>query len=183
MPNVLTRAVLDEYEGLLGERDDALFVQPVGMSVGEVNAFRVRLADSGLRMQLLRGRLAMRVLEARGLTGAESIFAGPAAVIVPTGESSSGDAAVSAAKLVAQWRKEAKTELPALKGGLVDGTVLDAQSAARLESMPGRAELFSRISGQLLAPGARLASQILAPGRAVAGAVKAHADAQAGPEA
>ena len=83
------------------------------------------------------------------------------------------EAAIVAAKVVAAWRKASGSALPAIKGGLLEGSVLDRETAQRLEKMPGRRELQARIAGQIVAPARRLASVLGAAGGALAGAIRA----------
>ncbi len=174
MPNLLNVAIHKEYEALFSGNLDALFVQPLGMAVEDDNEFREKLAESHLRMQVLKGSLARRVLEARGLSNIGPIFAGPAAVIV--GEPGKGVdcAAVAASKIVAAWRKQKSAELPVIKGGVLEGALLGADAAKRLDKLPGKRELQARIAAQIMAPGARLAGQIKASGGRIAGAIKTH---------
>lgn len=174
MPNLVNTTIVSEYEELFGGSLDALFVQPLGLGVDEVNEFRARLGESNLRMQVVKNSLARRVLSDRGLADLDSLFDGPSAVILPEADADVDAAAITAAKVVAQWRKDAGTELPALKGGVMEGEVLDADKAKALEKMPGRAELQSLIVGQILGPGRKLAAQIIGPGGSIAGAVKTH---------
>jgi large subunit ribosomal protein L10 len=174
MPNILNVTIHKEYEALLGGNLDALFVQPLGMTVAADGAFRGKLAESNLRMQVLKGALALRVLEARGLSNVGPIFAGPVAVIVAEPGKGVDSAAVAASKVVSAWRKAKSAEFPVIKGGLLEGSVLGAAEAVRLEKMPGKREVQARIAAQILAPGARLNSQIRAAGGRIAGALKAH---------
>ena len=71
MPNVVNTAITEEYEQLLGNGLDVLFVQPVGLDVESNNSLRSKLAESQLRMQLLKGSLARRVLAGASLEGGE----------------------------------------------------------------------------------------------------------------
>jgi large subunit ribosomal protein L10 len=173
MPNTLNKAIVSEYETLFEGDLDAIFVQPVGMSVDEANTFRAKLAEDNLAMRVVRGRLAARVLEAKGVTGVDEMFAGPSALISSTDKDADA-VAISAAKVVAAWKKESGTTLPAIKGGFLEGEVLDAAAADKLKTMPSRPELMSRLSGQIIAPAGRLASQLTAAGGRIAGAVKTH---------
>jgi large subunit ribosomal protein L10 len=173
MPNTLNKAIISEYETLFEGDLDGLFVQPVGMTVEEANTFRARLAEEKLAMRVVRGRLAARVLESRGVTGLDEMFAGPSALISSTDDAADA-VAISAAKAVAAWKKDSGTKLPEIKGGFLEGEVLDAAAADNLKTMPGRPELMSRISGQVIAPAAKLAGQITAAGGRIAGAVKTH---------
>jgi len=174
MPNLINVAIHAEYEKLFSGTVDGIFVQPLGMSVADVDDFREKLAGSKLSMHVLKGSLARRVLEARGLAGVQPFFAGPAAFIGPAAGQSVDAAAIVASKLLAEWRKSSGKDLPALKGGVLEGQVLDQRAAAGLERMPGRREVLARIAGQIVGPGRSLASQLPAAGGRLAGALKTH---------
>jgi len=174
MPNVLNESIHKEYEKLFEGDLGGLFVQPLGLSVADVNAFRTRLAEANLRMLVLKGSLARRVLEARGLSNAGPLFDGPAAVILALEGKQVDAPAIVASKVVAAWRKKTNKDLPAIKGGLLDGALLDPAAATRLEKMPGKKEIQARIAGQIVGPGRKLAAQLIAGGGRIAGAVKTH---------
>ena len=174
MPNIVNVAIHAEYEKLFAGTIDGLFVQPLGLSVDDVDAFREKLAAGKLRMQVLKGSVAQRVLAARGLTNLEAVFQGPAAIILAQEGAGVDCAAIAASRTLAAWLKESGKELPALKGGVLEGQLLDRKAAAGLAKMPDKRELQARIAGQILAPGRRLASQLQAGGARLAGAVKAH---------
>lgn len=174
MPNTINVAIHAEYERLFTGSLDGIFVQPLGMSVADVDAFREKLAENRLSMRVLKGSLARRVLESRGLAGVAPFFEGPSAFIGPAEGQSVDAAAITASKLLAEWRKGSGKELPALKGGVLEGQVLDGRAAAALEKMPGKREIQARISGQITAPGRRLAGQLVAGGGKLAGALSTH---------
>ncbi len=177
MPNLLNIAINKEYETLLGQSQDMLFVQPLGMTVADVTAFRNKLAEQHLRMRVVKGSLARRVLEARGLSNLGPLFEGSAALITAADGQSVDCVAIAASKAVHAWKKPVgkadPKPLPVIKGALLDGVLLGAQDAIRLQAMPGRAELMSRISAQITAPGRRLAGQVIASGGRLAGALTA----------
>lgn len=174
MPNILNEAIATEYEALIGGSDDLLFVQPVGMSVGDADRFRRKLAERSLRMRVIKGSLARRALAGRGLTETGALFDGPSAVITAAPGERVDGVAITAAKLLAAWLKESGGELPAFKGGLLDGELLDGARAKSLQKMPGKPEVLATISGQILGPGRRLSGQLIAGGARIAGAVKTH---------
>ncbi len=175
MPNAVNEAIKDEYNGILAEDVDVLFVQPVGMDVMDSNAFRVKLAEQNLRMQLLKNSLAKQVLADRGFDQTDYLFDGPAAAILALTDDVDA-AAIAASKVVAAWKKETKTELPEVKGGLLDGTLLDGGQATELRKLPSREELLSILVGQILGPGRALAAQLKGPGGLLAGALKARVE-------
>lgn len=175
MPNLVNRAITTEYETAFEGELDTLVVQPVGLAVEDANAFRARLGEVNLRMRLVRGSLAKRVLEAHGLSGVDDFFDGPAAFIVADGEEVEA-AAVAASRVVLAWRKETGNDLPEVKGGVMDGGVLDAGAATGLAQLPTKADLHARLSAQITGPAARISGQLIAGGGRIAGAIKSHID-------
>lgn len=172
MPNIVNRAISAEYESLLTQELDALWVQPVGLSVADSDAFRVLLSESKLRMQVVKSTLALRVLKSKGFTVDETIFAGPSAMIVSDGLDEG--VAIAASRVLEAWQKKSGKELPAFKGGVMDGQVLGPAAAKNLSQLPTKAEVQSRLVGQILSPGRKLSSQLLSGGRKIAGAIKTH---------
>jgi large subunit ribosomal protein L10 len=174
MPNVMNLAIHAEYEKLFAGTLDGLFVQPLGLTVEQVDDFRDRLAKSHLRMQVLKGSLAKRALEARGLSQAAAVFEGPVAFIGAVEGQTVDCAAIAAGKALQAWLKESGKELPVLKGGMLEGQFLDKKAAAGLHAMPTKRDLQARLVGQILGPGRRLAAQFPAAGGRIAGALKTH---------
>jgi len=178
MPNILNEAITAEYESLFDEDLDALFVQPVGMSVEDVGAFRAKLRESSLQMRVVKNSLARRVLGNLGFEPEDDMFAGPSAMIIAAEGAEVDAVAISAAKIVAAWVKESKKELPVVKGGVMEKMVLDGAAAADLKRLPGKEELRSIIVGQIVGPGSKLSAQLIGPGGALASQIEKHKDNQ-----
>jgi large subunit ribosomal protein L10 len=181
MPNLVNESITAEYEGTLKGDLDALFVQPVGLSVEDVNVFRGKLDEANLQMRLLKGSLARRILEAEGLTDVAPLFDGPAAVIssghfgTPQAEAAEVDCvAITASRVIAAWRRETKNALPEVKGGIMEGEVLDGTRATALAKLPTKEALQATVSGQITSPGSTLSAQLIAAGGRIAGAIKSH---------
>lgn len=176
MPNIVNKSITREYENRLSGDVDLLLVQPLGLTVQEVNVFRGMLEEAQLSLRVVKGSLVRRVLEAQGLTGVEPLFEGPSALILGQDDVEVEGAAIAAARVIEAWRKQSGSELPAVKGGIMEGEVLDAARAAALAKLPTKAEVQSKLLGQILSPGATLSGQFVASGSRVAGAIKAHAE-------
>jgi large subunit ribosomal protein L10 len=173
MPNLINEAIRREYEEAFSGDLDTLFLQPVGMSVQDVNAFRGKLGEAQLRMSLLKGSLAQAAMTSNGLEGLDDLFAGPAALIFA--ESDDVEAvAIAASRVVEAWKKDTGNKLPVIKGGVMDGLVLDEAQAVALAKLPTKPELQSILSGQIIGPAAKLSSQFKAPAARIAGAIKSH---------
>ncbi len=176
MTNLLNTSIVREYEGLFSEDFDALAVQPVGLSVEDVEDLRNQLRDANLSMQLLRNRPAKRVLGDVGFASVDDLFAGPVAVIFAPPDQSIDAPAIIAAKVVSAWRKKNKQELPSIKGGFMDRRFLTMEEAEGLKRIPSREELLSILAGQIVSPGRTLAAQITAPAQRLASQIESHKD-------
>lgn len=174
MPNIVNKSITREYEHRLGSDVDVLLVQPIGLSVEEVNVFRGMLDEAQLSLRVVKGSLVRRVLESQGLTGVEPLFEGPSALIIGQDDVDVEGAAIAAARVVEAWHKQSGSELPEVKGGIMEGEVLDANQATALAKLPTKAELQSKLLGQILSPGTNLSGQFIAGGSRIAGAIKSH---------
>jgi large subunit ribosomal protein L10 len=108
------------------------------------------------------------------LTGVEPLFEGPSALILGQDGADVEAAAIAASRVVEAWRKQSGNELPVVKGGFMEGEVLDANQAKALAKLPTKAELQSKLLAQILSPGAKLSGQLVAGGSRIAGAIKSH---------
>jgi len=186
MPNIVNEAITIEYEEALKGELDALVVQPVGLTVEDVNTFRGMLDEANLRMKLVKGSLARRIMEANGLSGLDSLFVGPSALILGgrTAEETEEveGAAIAASRVVESWRKESGSELPAVKGGVMEGEVLDENQAVALAKLPTKAQVQATVLGQILSPASSISGQLIAGGGKIAGAIKSHIEKLEGGE-
>ena len=62
MPNLVNQMVSRQLEKEIGEVDSMLVVSLDGLTVAETEVFRGDLAKSGVRLRMLRNKLARRVL-------------------------------------------------------------------------------------------------------------------------
>lgn len=173
MPNLINEAIRQGYEDAFSEDLDTLFLQPVGMNVEDVNAFRGKLGDAQLKMCVVKGSLAQSAMESNGLSGLDDLFAGPAALVFADGDDVDA-VAIAAARVVEAWKKETGNDLPGIKGGVMDGLVLDEAQARALAKLPTKVELQSILSGQITGPAANLSAQFTAPAARIAGAIRSH---------
>jgi large subunit ribosomal protein L10 len=93
------------------------------------------------------------------------LFSGPCAIVY------GGDSIVDVAKEMVDWSKE--IELLEIKGGFLEGSVIDVKGVSDLAKMPSRGELQGTIVQLARSPGASLAGALNSPGAMIAGAIKA----------
>jgi len=168
MSKQIKQMIIDDIRQKLGECRDVLVVNASKLDAVTDNRFRGSLRAKGIHLLQVKNTLARRALEEVGVTSMESVLAGPSTLVW------GGEDIVSLSKEIAQWSRQLqKLEI---KGGAVEGQVVDAREVGELSKSPGRLELISQIVGLALSPGARLCGALLGPGGTISGQMKKLAD-------
>ena len=103
-------------------------------------------------------------MKKKGIEGLEAILAGPSTLVW------GGDDIVALSKAVAGYAREIqKLEI---KGGSVEGQLLNAAAVDSLSKSAGRIETIGQIAGLMLAPGGQLAGCLQSSGGQLAGQLK-----------
>ncbi len=165
MSKVVKTMVIDAIRAELGDSRDLLLLDVSRLDGVTANRMRVALQAQGVSLLTVKNALANRALTDLGVTGLENLLAGATTLVW------GGEDVVQLSKEITKWVKDAGDKLQ-VKGGTVDGQVLDARAVDELSRSPSRLELISQIAGLLLSPGARLAACLLGPGGKVAGQIE-----------
>jgi len=165
MSKVVKRMLIDDLRKRLGESRDMLVLDTSKMTPSVDNRFRLSLVQKGIRVSTVKNSLARVALREAGLDEMAGLLKGPS--LLAWG----GEDVVQLSKELVKWSQDVK-EIE-IKGGAIDGQVLDAKGVEDLSKSPGRAELLSKISGLLLSPASRLSGALLGPGGYLSGQVKA----------
>ncbi|WP_168123558.1 50S ribosomal protein L10 [Paenibacillus sp. HB172176] len=115
-----------------------------GLNVAQVTELRKQLREAGVEFQVLKNSLVRRATEGTELSALNDILTGPTAVAF------SGEDAVAPAKILNDFAK--KNEALKLKGGVVEGKVIDAAQIKALAELPSREGLLSMLLSVLQAP-------------------------------
>jgi len=154
MTNVVTIRILEELRRFLSGHRAYLFVGTEGLRVSEAAALRAALAGAELEVQVVRNRLASRVFSEAGV-GLDGLLRGQTAII-PTDE----EGVIAGARILVGWSKDhPKLEL---RGGILEGAVLDAAALRALAQIPSRPIFLSQVLGAILAPASAIASLVQA---------------------
>ncbi len=130
--------------------------------------FRRDLRKKRIKMRVLRNTLARRVFEDMGIGGLSRFLEGPSvAVWGGTG------VAELAKEIFAQVKKLKK---PEIKGGSVDGTVINPDQVEDITKLPSREELIGRVVALALSPASRIVSLANAPASGLLGQLKTLAE-------
>ena len=125
-----------------------------GLTVSEMTELRHALLEVDASFAVIKNTLMARAAADAGIQEMEPFLAGPSAVAFVRGD------AVAAAKKI----KAAIKQYPALvlKGGYMDGQVLDAQAANALADLESREVMLSKIAGLMKGEMARAAAAFIA---------------------
>jgi large subunit ribosomal protein L10 len=160
----MERAVKDAQIGEIKERFDrmtsAVFLDYKGMTVEHVTKLRAEFRKAGVEYKVAKNTLVKQALREKpysdklkghlvGMTGIAWSYEDPSA----------------AAKVVKAFKKDAVVgEKLQVKGGLIEGSVLDAkQVEEQLATMPGKNELRAQLLATFQAPMQQLVALLQAP--------------------
>ncbi len=163
VPSRIKKIMLEEIKARYASAESLFFVGYTGLNAQQTHEIRRELGSQGVRFAVVKNSLAARALEE---LGKGYVFDGPTAVM--DGE----DPIAVARAAVASGRKN---KAIALRGGYVDGKVLEAREVIELSRLPSRPEMLGLVVSAAISAGAGLVSAILAPGSRLAGAIKAKA--------
>jgi large subunit ribosomal protein L10 len=147
---------VEQIAAKLKESSTTVVADYRGLNVAQVTELRKQLREAGVDFQVLKNSLVSRAAASVELGELESVLSGPTAVAF-------GKDIVAPAKILNEFAK--KNDALKIKGGVVEGRVVDQAQIQALANLPSREGLLSM-----------LLSVLQAPMRNVALAVKAVAD-------
>lgn len=115
-----------------------------GIAVKPMTELRRRLREAGGEYVVVKNTLALRAFTAACDADMKDLLYGPTGVVL------AGADHLTAAKVIAEFRKE--HEKLEIKAGLIDGQRVTAEEIVRLASLPPREELLGQLGGALQAP-------------------------------
>ena len=160
MPNASNVAAVEAIKGRLEGSVAALLTEYRGLNVKDLGELRASLRGAGTEYKVLKNTLTGIAARQAGYEDLVALLTGPTAVAFVHGDP------VEAAKHLADF---ARTH-PALvvKGGVLDGKVLDADEVRRLATLESREVLLARLAGLLQASLTQAVQLFAAPLRQVA---------------
>jgi large subunit ribosomal protein L10 len=143
-----------EKEQLVSELTDKIkgasavyYTDFTGLNVKRMTELRRRLRRADVEYVVIKNTLALRAVNESGFAG--SRLRGPTGIVV-------GKDAVAAAKVLSDFARE-NEQKPEVKGGLLDGRVIQAAQVQQLASLPSREQLLAELGAGLMSPMAAFA--------------------------
>ena len=144
-------ALREEFAGY----DGYIFADYRGMTVAQITQIRKDLRKDDASFRVVKNRYAKIALQNLEKGGAEEQMVGPTAVALAKGDESN----VVAKALFEAIKNGAPMQV---KGALIDGELMSAESVEALSKLPTKLELIASLMGTMKAPVQKLAATLLA---------------------
>ncbi|MCH4207216.1 MAG: 50S ribosomal protein L10 [Solobacterium sp.] len=146
----MNQAVLESKKNVVSEITDkfknassAVVAEYRGLSVSEVTELRRALLKDNVEMKVYKNTLAAKAADEAGFGDLKNVLTGPNAIAF-------GEDETAAARVMAQFAKKHKALV--LKGGIVEGKVIDVDAVNQLAALPNREGMYSMFLSVLQAP-------------------------------
>ena len=147
-------AAVEEIRARFEESDAALLTEYRGLGVGEIAEVRGALRGAGSEYKVLKNTLTRIAVREVGLEDLIAMLEGPTAVAFIKGD------AAAAAKALDDVAK--KYPVLVIKGGVLNGKVIDAAQAGRLARLEPREVQLATIAMMMNSPAQQLANVLSA---------------------
>ena len=175
MPTEAKRATVAALKEDLSAAKATIVADYRGLTVADINAVRRALRGEGIKYRVVKNRLAKIAAAEAGNTELAALLEGPSALAMGSGDE------VALAKSFLDAIRPYRTV--AVRGAILGGHRVDAESVTRLATLPSREVLLGQLAGAMVAPLASMASLFAAPlrnlGYALAQVVERKAQAEA----
>jgi large subunit ribosomal protein L10 len=131
-----------ELKEKIGGAQALYYTDFTGLNVKRMTELRRRLRKANVEYVVIKNTLALRAVNESGLVGER--LKGPTGLVMAKD-------AVGAAKILSDFAKE-NDQRPAVKGGMLDGTSIDAAQVKRLAAMPSREQMLANLGAGLQSP-------------------------------
>lgn len=137
------RQVVDELHAALSESSAGIVTHYRGLSVLEMSDLRRRLKSFDISLRVVKNSLIRRAAEGTDFKVVDPLFTGPVAIAY-------GSDPVGMAKAISEF--SSKHEAFEVKGGVLDGKLIDASDIDALASLPSRDVLLAKMLGSMQSP-------------------------------
>ena len=145
--------IVSEVSGKFHDSAAMMVVEYHGLTVAEITALRRSLREVNAEMTVYKNSMVERAVHELGYDELNEVLVGPNAYVF------SKDA-ISGPKVIAKAAK--KNEHLVIKGGVVEGKVMNADQMKVIATLPGREGLISMLLSCLQAPVRKFACTVQA---------------------
>jgi large subunit ribosomal protein L10 len=156
MPRPDKVAVVDEVRQRLSDSTATVLTEYRGLSVDDLAELRARLRGTDASYRVVKNTLTRLAVRDAGVDIPDDMLLGPTAITFCAGDP------IAVAKVLRSFSREHPQLV--IKGGVLEGRLLDAAETVRLADLESREELLARLAGSMqavVAQPARLAQASL----------------------
>lgn len=135
--------VVSEISEKFAKSSSTVVAEYRGLTVDEVTQLRRQLREAGVEMKVYKNTLATLAAKEAGFADLTDKLTGPNALAFGTDET-------AASRIMAEFAKKHKALV--VKGGIVEGRVIDAEGVNALAKLPNREGMLSMLLSVLQAP-------------------------------
>ena len=155
MPTEAKRATVAQLKEELSGAKATIVADYRGLTVSDISAVRRTLRGEGITYRVVKNRLAKIAAQEAGNSELNELLVGPSALAM-----GSGDEVVLARTFLDAIRP---FRTVAVRGAVLSGKRVDAESVTRLATLPSRDVLLSQLAGGIASPLSSMASLLSAP--------------------
>ena len=115
-----------------------------GLTMSQLNKLRKKLRPIDAEYKVFKNTLISRAIKDKSYNGIGPLLTGSTAILFGYEDQ------VAPTKVLSEFIKE--NEKPGIKGGLLDGKVIDTKTITMLSKLPSREVLLGRVIGTMKAP-------------------------------
>ena len=115
-----------------------------GLTMAQLSKLRRKLRTIDAEYKVFKNTLILRAIKGKSYDGIDPLLTGSTAILFGYKDQ------VVPAKVLSEFIKE--NEKPGIKGGLLDGKVIDTKTITMLAKLPSREVLLGRVVGTMKAP-------------------------------
>lgn len=144
MPRPEKVAVVDELTDKLKRSQVAVVTDYRGLNVQAITELRAQLREAGVEYRVSKNTLTRLAAKNAGIDNMDDLLKGPTAIAFDY------DDPVAPAKVLSAFAKQ--HEDLEIKGGVLNGAIIDANEVQRLANLPAREQLLAQVLAGMQSP-------------------------------
>lgn len=149
------KRVVEDIKERLQQAQSVVIVENNGLKVSEATELRAKLRKANVDFKVLKNTLVKIAADDNGIAGLEQYLTGPNAWAF------GNEDPVTAAKVLVDYGKTNKNLI--IKGGILEGIVLDEQGIKALAELPSKEELLAKLLSAIQSPLVGMANVLQGP--------------------
>ncbi len=138
------KAKVEELAQKLKEAKSVVLADYRGLTVEQDTRLRKALREANVEYKVMKNTIIDFASKSSALEGLEKYLNGPTAIAISTTDP------VAPSKILSKYAKD--FEKLEIKGGMVEGNIIDEKGVKELASTPSREELLAKFIGSLQSP-------------------------------